>query len=669
MNEARKREVASRRQFAFRLNLFFFTIFILFSILIVRLAILQFVHSEELQAAKVSSSTKTTSIPPIRGNIYDRNGHVIAISTSTQSLYFQIQPGTTRQAAEELAHELAEVFYNLGTDEYRENPMDADRIIQLMDLDHRTHYSYMPRRIKTDLSDAEVAYFLENKDKYSMLEILEESIRNYDPNGYAVQLVGYLRQFRSVENLQGHLSYYNDPERASQYLQSEAVGYDGLEFMYQEVLRGKNGYKTYPVSASGRIIGNVSMVPPVKGDDLYLTIDTNVQEAAENAIREHLEVLRTHPDYVRINSKGVNATTGYAVAMEVDTGNVVAMASIPDYDPNVWRGGSISAEDWQKNQYYTVNGTISEAYPNYDTYEERAKHPTSLVYLGSTIKPLTILIGLKEGLITPEDTYYDTGSYTFGRDNSTIRNASSRFNGSINAYEALVRSSNTYMAAMVGNPLYEKYGRQAIDVWDAYMEQFGLGVRTGSGLPMESRGIKDYLNIEAAGSVQASLVFASWGQMGKYTPLQLAQFSAMLANKGKRMKPQFVKEIRNYQGELIRSFEPEVLNEAEFKEEWWDLIHRAMEQVWIDARYPIEIGIGKKLEELPVRIAAKTGTSTQQVWGGDTVDNAVVIAYAPADKPKLAVAVVVPEGGYGAWGAAPIAAKIFESYAEHIGFD
>lgn len=186
---------------------------------------------------------------------------------------------------------------------------------------------------------------------------------------------------------------------------------------------------------------------------------------------------------------------------------------------------------------------------------------------------------------------------------------------------------------------------------------------------MESRGIKDYLNIEAAGSVQASLVFASWGQMGKYTPLQLAQFSAMLANKGKRMKPQFVKEIRNYQGELIRSFEPEVLNEAEFKEEWWDLIHRAMEQVWIDARYPIEIGIGKKLEELPVRIAAKTGTSTQQVWGGDTVDNAVVIAYAPADKPKLAVAVVVPEGGYGAWGAAPIAAKIFESYAEHIGFD
>src|SRR5690606_26263830 len=111
-----------------------------------------------------------------------------------------------------------------------------------------------------------------------------------------------------------------------------------------------------------------------------------------------------------------------------------------------------------------------------------------------------------------------------------------------------------------------------------------------------------------------------------YTPLQLAQFSAMMANKGKRMKPQFVEQVRSYRGELISTMEPEVLNEVSFKAEWWDLIHKAMEQVWIDARYPIETAIGKKLEELPVKIAAKTGTSTQQVYGGETIDNAVIVA-------------------------------------------
>lgn len=477
-----------------------------------------------------------------------------------------------------------------------------------------------------------------------------------------------MKQFRSVENLGGYLSYYSDPERSDQYMQSEAVGYDGLEFVYQEVLRGKNGYKTYPVSASGKIIGDVSMTPPIKGDDLYLTIDTRVQEAAENAIREHLELLKNDPVYVNINSGGVNATTGYAVVMEVDTGNVIAMASIPDYDPNVWRGGSISVEDWNENQYYTVNGTISEAYPNYDSYEERAKHPTSLVYLGSTIKPLTVLIGLNEGLITPEDLYNDTGAYTFGRDNSTIRNSGAKSNGLINAYQAIVKSSNTFMAAMIGNPLYEKYGREAVDIWDEYMEQFGLGVSTESGLPRESLGIKDYLNLEATGSAQSSLVFASWGQMGKYTTLQLTQYASMLANRGKRIKPQFVKEIRSYEGELIQAFEPEILNEVDFKDEWWDLIQNAMAEVWTEARYPIELAIGKKLEDLPVQVAAKTGTSTQQVWGGETVDNAILVSFAPVDDPQIAVAVVVPEGGFGAWGAAPIAAKIYDAYGQYIGF-
>lgn len=202
------------------------------------------------------------------------------------------------------------------------------------------------------------------------------------------------------------------------------------------------------------------------------------------------------------------------------------------------------------------------------------------------------------------------------------------------------------------------------------MEQFGLGVSTGSGLPGEIRGLKDYYQLEAAGSAQSALVFAAWGQMGKYTALQLAQFAATIASKGKRMRPQFVKEIQDYKGDLVKRFEPEILNEVELKNEaWWDFVHDAMAQVWLKDVTPIQMATGKAPSEYPFTVASKTGTSTQQVYGGQTVDNAVFIAFAPVENPKLAVAVVIPKGGFGAWGAGPIAAKIFESYATHIGFD
>lgn len=671
-NDPQQREIVKRRHFTFRLNIFFFSIFCLFSILIVRLAILQFVEAEELRAIKDQSSYFPYDIPPIRGNIYDANGYPLAISNSTQSLYYQFDAGQSPEEIIALARRLEQIFRERGNPD---KVMTAEEILEAMDagVDIQGErvpiidYYSSPRRIKTDLTKEEIAYIMEHRDELPNVSIVEESIREYathqdgtvDENGnpvttgIATQLVGYLRQYSTAIN---HIDYYRETD--TEYLNTENVGFDGIELMYEEVLRGKSGSKTYPVDAMGQVIGDPIIVPPTKGNNLYLTIDKTVQEAAERGIVEHLKRMKTDPVYRRVNDTGLKANSAYVVAMEIPSGRVVAMVSYPDYDPNVWRGGKISPEDYTKYQFLFPNGAIMGKYANYQDDAERARHPGSLVQLGSTIKPLTILVGLNEGLISPNSTYMDRGVFTYGRDNSQISNSSGAAYGLLTPETAISKSSNTFMAAMVGNPLYMKYGTEAIHVWDSYMVQFGLGVTTQSGLPGEQAGIKEYMTMPETSSAQAAMVYSSFGQGGRYTALQLAQYAVTLATRGKRIQPQFVDKIVSYDGETVYDYDennPVVLNEVEMPEEFWDLVQRGMENV-------SEQGF----EDFPYTLASKTGTSETDV-GGQRVENAMFIAYAPAENPKLAVAVVVPEGGYGAWGAAPIAAEVFKAYDQAIG--
>jgi penicillin-binding protein 2 len=651
-----KEEVQKRRHFAVRLNLFFFSVFLLFSILIIRLAIIQFVEGEQLKALKDSNQVAPYDIPPIRGNIYDRNGYPIAVSTSTQSLYYQYDIGQSQDEVIALARRLERIFAEYG---HPDKMMTAEEIVLAMDAGFDIHKNRLPimdyysslRRIKTDLTNEEVAWLMEHRDEMKNISIVEESVREYDgENRIAVQLVGYLRQYSTAIN---HLPFYaNTTEK---YLMTENVGFDGIEFMYEKELRGKPGSRTYPINALGQIIGNPVITPPTVGNNLYLTIDAEVQQAAKQKIIEHLEYLKTDPVSRSVNKTGINAASAYAVAMEVKTGKVIAMVSYPDYDPNIWRNGRISPKDWNENQYRFLNGTITGTLYDHPEASERARHPGSLVPPGSTMKPLTILVGLQEGLIKPSTVYNDTGVFYYGRDNSRVSNSNGRAYGQMNAERAIAVSSNTFMAAMIGDPLYRKYGRESVQVWDSYMTQFGLGVTTGSGLPGESAGVRDYFNMVESSSAQAAMVLSSFGQGARYTPLQLVQYTATLANRGARVKPQFVEKITTYDGKTVSTFEPEILNTVEMPDEYWDVVQRGMERV-----------TQQGFDGFPYKLASKTGTAESDTSAG-RVENAVFIAYAPADNPKLAVAVVVPEGGYGAWGAAPIARAIFDAYDRSIG--
>jgi len=369
---------------------------------------------------------------------------------------------------------------------------------------------------------------------------------------------------------------------------------------------------------------------------------------AEQAIMSQIDWVHKNPVSGEVHP---NAKTGYAVAMEVDTGNVVAMASMPDYDTNVWQSGGIDPDDWAKINTNYQNGTITPY-----SSGQSGHNFGSNVLLGSTIKPLSVLIGLNEGLFKTTDYYSDRGIAYFGKnDSSSVRNSGRHVYGSISPSQAIRVSSNAFMVDMVGERLYNKYKGEGIGVWDEYMKKFGLGVSTGVDLPKEFLGQLGYNN--ESETALSRLVYASFGQQGGYTTMQLAQYTATLASRGSRMEPHIVNKITDENGNIIKEFKPKVLNKVEFKDAYWDAVISGME-----TNVPVAFA------GFPYDFARKTGTSQQ--WGaGANRDNGVFIAFAPRKNPKLAVAVIIPEGGFGAWSAAPVARKIFDAYDQEYGLD
>lgn len=666
------------RSAALRVNLFFFGTFVVFSVLLIRLAVLQFVEGPTLSEVEASQNTKNVPLASIRGTIYAAGGEKLAYSTPVQSLYMTLtREYTLKQTDEETGEtvftpEAAALTENL-TDKLMEgfqlygdpngSQLSKEDIIEALDLNFRKFNGYTPRRIKSGLTDKEVAYFMEHKSEFPGMVIVEENERHYDEDTVASQTVGYVKQFRHSNNVKGNtLNMYKNILRAMRveqnpglmYRDEELVGFDGLELQYQRELRGENSYQVTSVNPQNMAEKVEEIIAPVKGHDIWTTIDKGIQMKTEQAILDQLDWLHRNPVQGKLHP---DAITGYAVAMEVETGNIVAIASMPDYDTNMWASGSISTENFNEIMTNYQNGAITpyssgKSGHNFD----------STVFLGSTIKPLTVLIGLDQGFFTTSYTYSDRGSAVFGRAGyeTTVRNASGHVLGPLRPGKAIEKSSNAFMIDMIGKPLYRKYQDEAYLVWDEYMKQFGLGVSTGSKLPNEYLGSLDYRKEAEEGKHQSAMVFSSFGQQGKYTPLQLAQYTATLANRGERIRPQLVSKITDAEGNVVQTFGREVLNTVDFKPAYWDEVIKGMNST-VNA-----------FNDFPYDFARKTGTSQQEYFGNkqrQNIDNGVFIAFAPRQNPKLAVAVVIPSGGFGSSSAAPVARKIFDAYDWEYGLD
>ncbi|WP_339281400.1 penicillin-binding protein 2 [Paenibacillus sp. FSL H8-0282] len=661
---------SSKHSVGLRLNLFFFGTFFIFCIIIVRLAGLQFTEGALLTEEEIKRDTKFVPLAAMRGIIFAAGGEQIAYSTPVESLYLTLNKEYTAKTTDKVTGEtsLTEKAKNKSNDlaarlvaEFEKyGSADAPKLTQqdvldLLDLDFKKYLGYVPRRIKAGLTSEEIAYFMEHKDEYPGITIVEESVRHYDKDTVAVQTVGFGKPFKSTEDIAMYKNIRSAMKDNSSpglmYKTEEYVGFDGLEMQYQRELRGENGYQVISVTPQNMAEKVEQTVPPVKGNNIWMTINKNVQMKTEQAILDQIKWLHTnavqgetHPD----------ALTGYAVAMEVETGNIVAMASMPDYDSNVWTKDSLPTSVWNKIMNNHLNGTITS------NSSGRSGHDfSSLVFLGSTIKPLSVLIGLNEGFFNTSSTYPDVGITYFGKDDkSSVRNSSGHVYGKLYPADAIKQSSNVFMVDMVGKQLYKKYqGDKGVEVWDEYMKKFGLGVSTQSGLPGESPGQINYTDFKAAGSSQAALVYASFGQQGSYTTLQLAQYATTLANEGVRIKPQLVSKITDAQGKVVKKFKKEVLNSVTFDKSFWREIKQGMSSK-VSA-----------FDDFPYDFARKTGTSEKTDRKNINRDNGVFIAFAPRENPKLAVAVVIPEGGFGSNSAAPVARKIFDAYDWEYGLD
>ncbi|MEK5419120.1 peptidoglycan D,D-transpeptidase FtsI family protein [Paenibacillus sp. FSL L8-0708] len=661
---------SSKHSVGLRLNLFFFGTFFIFCIIIVRLAGLQFTEGALLTEEEIKRDTKFVPLAAMRGIIFAAGGEQIAYSTPVESLYLTLNKEYTAKTTDKVTGEtsLTEKAKNksnylaarLVAEFEKYGSADAPKLTQqdvldLLDLDFKKYLGYVPRRIKAGLTSEEIAYFMEHKDEYPGITIVEESVRHYDKDTVAVQTVGFGKPFKSTEDIAMYKNIRSAMKDNSSpglmYKTEEYVGFDGLEMQYQRELRGENGYQIISVTPQNMAEKVEQTVPPVKGNNIWMTINKNVQMKTEQAILDQIKWLHTnavqgetHPD----------ALTGYAVAMEVETGNIVAMASMPDYDSNVWTKDSLPTSVWNKIMNNHLNGTITS------NSSGRSGHDfSSLVFLGSTIKPLSVLIGLNEGFFNTSSTYPDVGITYFGKDDkSSVRNSSGHVYGKLYPADAIKQSSNVFMVDMVGKQLYKKYlGDKGVEVWDEYMKKFGLGVSTQSGLPGESPGQINYTDFKAAGSSQAALVYASFGQQGSYTTLQLAQYATTLANEGVRIKPQLVSKITDAQGKVVKEFKKEVLNSVTFDKSFWREIKQGMSSK-VSA-----------FDDFPYDFARKTGTSEKTDRKNINRDNGVFIAFAPRENPKLAVAVVIPEGGFGSNSAAPVARKIFDAYDWEYGLD
>lgn len=661
-------ETNSKSTLTLRINVFFFSTFVIFCVIIIRLAVLQFVEGPTLTEVETSRDTKEVPLAAMRGTIYAAGGEKIAYSTPVQSLYITLTKEYTEKVtdkgtgktdftpeakakADKLAADLVDKFNQYG--DPSEEKMTVEEVKDSFDLNFRKYSGYTPRRIKSGLSTKEVAYFMEHKDEYPGLEVVEENVRHYDKDTVAVQTVGYTKLFKNSNSLPIYQNILNamkkNPTAGLTYKDDEYVGFDGLELEYQRELRGQNGYQEISVNPQNMAEQIEKVVPPVKGNDIWMTINKNIQLKTEQAITDQISWLHTHPVQGKTHP---NALTGYAVAMEVDTGNIVAMASLPDYDTNAWTDGTIM-DIWDKISTNYQNGTITPF-----SSGRSGNNFDSTVLMGSTVKPLSVLIGLNEGLFTTNTWYQDKGIAYFGKEGheTSVRNASGHVYGRMDPALAIEHSSNVFMVDMVGKKLYEKYQSDGITIWDKYMKDFGLGVSTGVDLPNEYLGKINYTNIKAAGSTQAALVYASFGQQGAYTTLQLAQYASTLANKGERIKPHLVSKITDSSGNVVKTFGREVLNTIKMDDSYWEEVKRGMNS---DV---------SAFEDFPYDFARKTGTS-QQAAKGELKDNGVFIAYAPRNNPKLAVAVIIPEGGFGSNSAAPVARKIFDAYDWEYGLD
>lgn len=600
-----KDNLVESRLFLNRIIVAFIVIILLTAGLIVRLTYLQIAGHEHYATLAKDNSIKIEPLVPTRGIIFDRHGKVLA--ESTQSFSLELIPEQISNLDDTLLR--LKALLNI-----------PDEKIEQYQKQRKRQKRFMSTALLTNMSDEEIAKFAVVRPYFPGVDIQTHLIRHYPYYELASHVIGYVGRINEAEMKSLPVAEYRG---------STHVGKIGIESTYETELHGKTGYAEIEKNVQSRAINTINSVPASPGANLYLTLDIDLQKTAYDAL---------------------DTFNGAVVAIEVKTGGVLVFASRPGFDPNPF-----------------VIGIANDAYQALQASENQPLYNRALRGLyppGSTIKPFIGLAGLEYNAINPGHKIFCPGYYQLPNVSHHYRDWKKGGHGSVNLTEAITQSCDVYF--------YSLASALGIDRMHSFLQQFGFGEKSGIDLDGERAGLLPSREWKRNQRNQAwypgeTLITGIGQGFLQVSPIQLARATATLANKGNVVTPFLVDKIvradsispgpETHQG--IVPLNPENINN----------IVSAMVNVVHDAHGTAK-SIGK---DITYQIAGKTGTAQvfnvkqDEKYNENDIDfklrdHALFISFAPADDPKIAVAVIVEHGGHGGSVAAPIAGKVIKQY-------
>ena len=645
-------ERMERRLIEKKMQIFLYIVIAIFLILVFRLAYMQLIQNDKFSTLAKENRMRLITITAPRGEVYDRNGVKLVGNQPVYTVSID-KVSLVNLGHQDMGDVIKRLAAILGV-----NPGEIqEKINQQKSL-------YEPVKVATRVPPEVVTRIEEQRLELPGVTIDIEPLREYPNGNLLAHVMGYVRQINEEQ--------YN-ANKDKGYKQSDSFGQSGLENTYQEYLRGQDGGRQIEVDSMARFVRPLGVKEPVPGNNLVLTIDYRVQKAAEEALDRVIKEAQKQGHR--------EARAGAAVALDVRTGAVLAMASYPTFDP-VKLSGVLSQKDYEE-----IFNNPSKPMLN------RALLPYAP---GSTFKMIVAMAALEAGKVNLQDAISDPGYFFWGR---TFHDWKPEGHGRVDLIRAIKVSCDTFF--------YQLGLKVGIDQIARIAKEFGLGEKTGIELPGEDDGVVPgpntkvqqrlyYLSAESRKKAQEidqrynellsritdeaqrkaliknrseelqaidweldwhdyDTIISSIGQGdNRYTPLELANYVAAIANGGTRYKPYLVQKVISSGGKLIKESSPTVLGQVGVSPKTLAAVRQGMHEVTLP---PDGTAYGYFVGFPPV--AAKTGSA--EVYGHDST-HGLFVAFAPYDNPEIAVAVVVEFGGHGGTVAGPVAEDMLAAY-------
>jgi penicillin-binding protein 2 len=591
-----------------RLRFFSAATLLVMLVLTARLAWLQIYRHDYYFSRAETNRIRPLPVTAPRGIIYDRHGEVLAGNRAGFTVSLLDLPKRDRP---EVARFLATL---LETDEGWIHQRIAERRFS----------TFAPIRLKNDVSPGVVARVREQQLELPGVIIETQPVRYYPGGGQAAHLLGYVGEI-SPEELQIAM------EQGVAYRAGDNIGKVGLESAWESKLRGRDGTLLVETNRFGQRVSVLDQEPPLPGYNLQLTLDAGLQRTAEQSLAGVITAAR--------EAGNEQAGRGAIVVMDPRSGEILALASYPAFDPN-----SISLDFpalGKDRDQPLVNKAILGTYA-----------------IGSTMKMVGAVAGLEEGVLDERTRIVCSGPKIFFRGENPRGCFRGAVHGALNVVQALAKSCNIFF--------FELSLRLGIDTMERYAHDFGFGQPTGlQDISGEAHGVFDSRERRRSRGTRwypGDVLSVAVGQANtRVTPLQLANYAAMLANGGIHYRPRLVRAVTNNQGEEVYRSGPEILRRLDYSEETWHIVRRGLESVTAPG------GTAATLFRLPVRIAGKTGTA--QVGGRDSLlkPHTLFVGYAPAQAPEIAFAVIFEHGESGALTTLPVVESVVGEYFREAG--